>query len=275
MPQWVTSMEAPAIDPVGYRTTQEEILALYHEVYQLKRAPRTVQGDLEATEETHQEILASLKEHFQCRQCPTQPEEQEQGLAGTSRSDPWSDFHQRMQVTYDHFQSRQQESCKEALRVVRNAHHQALAAAALLDGHIKTLSHSISCGWSGSHGQLGSHWHSCSRRCTRSHRRCLPVNQQEQIPSVVGCPGDSAKRWAPSPSPVRSRRQVIFKESGTGESASVWESPPQPQPRRHLKEGSELTKGDLGPPPSLDLDLEHFLGGCLPQQGAERGRDPW
>ena len=70
-------MEAPAIDLVGYRTTWEEIIALYHEVYQLNRAPETVQGDPEAMEEIQQEILASLKECLQHRQGPTHPEEQE------------------------------------------------------------------------------------------------------------------------------------------------------------------------------------------------------
>ena len=103
-----------------------------------------------------------------------------------------------MQVTYEHFGSKQQESCKEVLRVARDAHHQALVAAALLEGHIKRLSHSITCGWSSSHGQLGRHQCSCSRRCMRSHRRCTLVSQQEQIPSAVGHTGDSKKRWAPS-----------------------------------------------------------------------------
>ena len=45
MPEWDVSVKAPAVDLVGYMTTQEEIIALYHEVYQLKRAPRTVPGD--------------------------------------------------------------------------------------------------------------------------------------------------------------------------------------------------------------------------------------
>ena len=72
MPQWGTSVEAPAVNLIGYKTTQEEIIALYNKVYQLKRAPGTVQGDLEEMEEICQEILASLKEHLQCRwgYCP-------------------------------------------------------------------------------------------------------------------------------------------------------------------------------------------------------------
>ena len=57
-------METPTIDLIGYETTQEEIFALYHEVYKLKRVPRTVPSDLREAEEVHQEILYSLKEHL-------------------------------------------------------------------------------------------------------------------------------------------------------------------------------------------------------------------
>ena len=41
-----------------------------------------------------------------------------------------------------------------------------------------------------------------------------------------------------------------------------------------MSNGSELAEGYLGPPPCLDLDLEHFLGGHQPWQGAEGERDP-
>ena len=136
--------------------------------------------------------------------------------------------------------------------------HQALVAATLLEGHIKRLSCSITNGWSGSHGQLGSHQHSHSRIHMRSCRRCPSVSQQEQIPSAVGHTRDSAKRWAPFLSPVGSRRWVTFEQHRTEETSDE----------------SEPVEEDLGPPPSLDLDLEHFLGGCPLQQGAEGRRDP-
>ena len=64
MPEWDTSVEAPTVNVIGYKTTIEEIIGLYHEVYQLKRAPRTVPGDVKMAEEIHQEILNSLKEHL-------------------------------------------------------------------------------------------------------------------------------------------------------------------------------------------------------------------
>ena len=77
----------------------------------------------------------------------------------------------------------------------------------------------------------------------------------------------------PSPSPVRPRRWVTFEESGTGESASLWENASLTSTEETSK-GSELTEGDLGPQPSLDLDLEHFLGGHLAQQGQKEGEIP-
>ena len=45
-------------------TTQEEVVALYHEVYQLKRSPREFPCSEDTAEETHLEILEKLKEHL-------------------------------------------------------------------------------------------------------------------------------------------------------------------------------------------------------------------
>ena len=59
-----------------------------------------------------------------------------------------AEFHARAQDMYDHFWNRLQESCKEALRVAPDAHHQVLVADALPEGHIKRLGHSVSHGWS-------------------------------------------------------------------------------------------------------------------------------
>ena len=220
-------------------------------------------------EKIHQEIFASLKEHLWHRWGPTQPEEQEQGSAGTSGSDPQSDFQWRMQVTYDYFRNRQQESCKEALRVARDSYHQVLAAATLLEGHIKRMNCSISQGWSASHGQLGSHWHSHSRRHTRSHRRHLPVNQKELVPSVGGCPGDSAKMRSPSPNPVRPRKQVTFQDSSPRRNTKVKQVVPSTSGNRQSLKGYWFTAAvlgrrtqGLGYPPELDPQALAFLSGA-------------
>ena len=83
-------------------------------------------------------------------------------------------YHAQVQATYDyygHHYRRQQESQEDALQVARDYHCQALAAAALLEGHLEQLSCSISQGLYGSQSrrQLGSCWQLGSRRHSRSH----------------------------------------------------------------------------------------------------------
>ena len=56
-----------------------------------------------------------------------------------------AEYHTQAQATYNYFGHHcriQQESHEEALQVVRDYHHQALATAAVLEGHIEWLSHS-------------------------------------------------------------------------------------------------------------------------------------
>ena len=204
---WV---EVPAIKLItSDKITWEEIMGLYHQVYQLKRSPGEVPCSEEIAEEICIEILEMLKEHLQHREGPaTQPEEELRWR--TSRMPVQAEFHDQMQVTYDHFghfRSMQQESWEEALRVARDAHC-LLAAAAMLEGHIEWLSHSISWGQHGSQGWLGSKQCSRSRRCTQSCRRHLLAGQGEQVPPMVDHTGDPTKRWAASPSPIRPQRQV-------------------------------------------------------------------
>ena len=169
---------------------------------------------------------------------------------------------------YDHFQNRWQESCEEALRVAWDAHHQVLAAATLLEGHIKKLGHSVSYGWSSSQHWLGSHWHLGSRGCIRSHRRHPPADQEEQVPSVADHTEDPAKWWAPSLSPVRLRRWVAFEESSPRRDTEVKQTPLLTSADRQNLEatGSWLWSWaeelkDLGYPPKLDPLVQEFLSG--------------
>ena len=76
-------------------TTQEEIMALYHQVYQLKRKPGKVPCSQDMTEETHVEILEMLWEHLLYRWGPTHPEPRQRSAQ--------VEFHAQMQVTYNHF----------------------------------------------------------------------------------------------------------------------------------------------------------------------------
>ena len=150
------SQETFAVELVGYRTTCEEFFNLYQEVYQLKRTIGLVPGDEEVADWIHQEVLNSLKECIQHRQSPAQPEEP---LGHRSRKSAQAEFHSRKKVTWDHFDhywDRQEESWEEALRVARDAHHQALVVATLLEGHIISLHHSVSYGQTGSQRQSSS-----------------------------------------------------------------------------------------------------------------------
>ena len=133
------------------QTTHKEILALYQEVCQLKRGPGEAQCSENMAEETCVETLETLKECLEHRWGPTQPERETRWDA--SRVPAQLEFHAQSQATYDYFGChcrRQQESQEEALWVMRDYHHQALATTAVLEGHIEWLSCSISGGLYGS-----------------------------------------------------------------------------------------------------------------------------
>ena len=137
----------PTMELLTLETTQEEIMTLYYQVYQLKRSPREVPCLEDTVEETCMEILETLKEHLWHRQSCTQPESKHRQRI--SRTPAQVKFHTQMQAMYDHFgqlRNRQQESWEEALWIVRDAHCQALATVAMLEGHIEQLNCSFSCG---------------------------------------------------------------------------------------------------------------------------------
>ena len=66
--------EVPTPELLTQETSQEEAIALYHEVCQLKRSPREVPCSTDTEEETHMEILKTLREYFWCRWDSTQPD---------------------------------------------------------------------------------------------------------------------------------------------------------------------------------------------------------
>ena len=125
------------------QTTHEEILALYQEVYQLKRDPGEDPCSEDTVEEIWIEILETLKECLWCRQGPTQSEKPGQR---TPRMPAEEDFYMQMQVACKHFdsyQAQQQEFQEEALWVARKVHCWVLATMAMLEGHIKWLNCSV------------------------------------------------------------------------------------------------------------------------------------
>ena len=82
-----------------------------------------------------------------------------------------------MHATYDHYKDLKEESCKETLAIMLDAHQWALAAVALLDEKIERLSHSLS----SNHWHLRSHKHSgshCQRFWAGSHQDRAPWWQE-------------------------------------------------------------------------------------------------
>ena len=88
-----------------HKSTWEEVMVLYHQVYQLKGNPGEVPSSEDTAEEVHIEILETLKTCLQNRQGPTQPEELRGKSVGTRTTSmaAQAEFHMQTQVTCDHF----------------------------------------------------------------------------------------------------------------------------------------------------------------------------
>ena len=109
-------------------------------------------------------------------------------------------------ANYKRFMAAKRDSCEEVLAVARDTHQWALVATALLEDKIERMIHSLSCWYS------GSHWHSGSCWCLARHwwRRSQTTGHQPKVPQAMPCHGNTAKRWAQSPSPPQPRWQVTF-----------------------------------------------------------------
>ena len=90
---------------MAHESTQEELMALYHQVYQLKRDLGEVPCSKDTAEEIHIEILETLKACLWHRQGPTQLEELRGRSVGTktTRMPAQAEFHVQTQVTWGHF----------------------------------------------------------------------------------------------------------------------------------------------------------------------------
>ena len=97
----------------------EDIVDLYHDVYQLRRM--LCNEEIEA--HIPQEILDSVKECLQHKQLSALPgEEPRWNPAGIPRLNPQANFQTRNHTTYDRFMAVRQDSCEEALAIARDAH---------------------------------------------------------------------------------------------------------------------------------------------------------
>ena len=144
-----------------------------------------------------------------------------------------------------------------------------LEAAHIVEEKIKGLSwlatriRSTSCECSHSHG----HSRRQSRVCLRGHTKTPAGEDHARTPSVASHQENQRGRHFPSPSPTHLRRQVTFQDQkgeSLSEEYSLGEHVGQVSGR------SEPEDYGLGPSPTLEPELEYFLGGqhpCKAQKG--------
>ena len=130
----------------------------------------------------------------------------------------------------------------QALSEAREAYPRALKAAHLLEQNIERL------GWAAERAKSAKC--QCPYSCRHSRRR-------------------PQGRHAWSPSPHRLRKHITFQDQE--EETSSWEGP-LGEPKGQATGGGEVEESGLGPPPTLGLELEHFLEMPTTVQGT---RDRW
>ena len=139
--------------------------------------------------------------------------------------------------TKPHSQTRGRDNLHtKALQEARAAHQWTLDAVHVLEMNIKRLSqeaNSTKC----------KHHHSCSQ-------------------------GRLQGRHVWSLNPHRPKRCVTFCEPEKGTSS---DERPQREPKGHLTRG-EVEEGNLGPPPTLRLELKHFLEPPTTSRGTREGK---
>ena len=254
--------EPMAMELIWPDSSWEDIVDLYHDVYQLGSLLGKICCDEEMEVCICQEVMDSVKEYLWCKQLSTLPGvDLRWSPVDIPRLDPQAKFDARNCTTYDRFMGIKQDYCKEALAMARDAHWWALAATTLWEDKIERMScsHSHSHWCSGSHRHLGSYW----------QRKSHTVDHQTKVPQVMSCHGDPAKRWAQSLSPSQSRQQVTFSHSSPKSSPkrdiSVKRTPPtnlggESRPGDQ-SDWSRPEEEDLECPPSLEPHVQEFLRG--------------
>ena len=154
------------------------------------------------------------------------------------------------------------DSCNCALAEARKAHQQVLEDAHILEEKIEQLSwlatrmRSTSCHLS--HGHLRRQ----SRGHPRGHIKTAAGGDDAKAPLAISHQGDQRGRCLQSPSPTQLRRWVTF-QNQKGESL------PEDSLGEHRGQVSgrgEPAECNLGPPPTLEPELESFLGGQHPHK---------
>ena len=124
--------DVPAIQLIGYWTSQKEIQYLLDEVYMLKRPPSLPPCGPKQMEKATRDILSSLGSYLQRRGGTVKMEEDQRGAAAAT---PQPSCH-----TESHSQTPGREySHNEALQEAREAHRWALEAVCMLELNVERL----------------------------------------------------------------------------------------------------------------------------------------
>ena len=288
-PEGTPQAEVSTMGLLTPEMTLDEILALYQEVYQHRRELGEDQCTEDVVGKVHNEILEAIRACLWCRQGSSQPAEPRQ----ISRTSGEAQYHPYMQLPHDHFDfhwAGQQPSREEALREAREAHQQALAAVAMLKGHIESLHWATSCSQQHSHKWSSSYQHSRSQRCSKSRG----WHRSNRMQAILPEGGD--QRWAALSSLAWPRWWVTFKDTSkdhtpgmtpesvdsmcpmeedwlslpSDDSSGTAETVDLTQPMEgddsslssyseDMVDWSQTMGEDLGNPPILDPDLSKFL----------------
>ena len=207
---------------VGFWTTWEEIQGIYNEVYQQKRLLGPPPYGPRQMETLDWEICASLEQTRQ-RWGATKPEED---LQGATVLILWPS-HQTEFCCQT--RGRNEDPHDQALSEARKAYQRAVEAAHPLEWNIERLH------WAADRATSAKC--QCPYSCSHSRRRCQ-------------------RRHAQSLSPHRLRKHVTFQDQ---EEETSSREGPMGEPQGQATGGGKVEESDLGPPPTLGPELEHFL----------------
>ena len=217
---------------VGFWTTWEEIQGIYNEVYQQKGLLHPTPYGPGWMEALDQEICASLEEWTLWRWGTTKLEEDLQGATVPI-------LQPSHQTEFCHqTQGRNEESHDQALSEAREAYQRALEATHLLEQNIKRLS------WPANRAKLAK----CQCPYSHSHSRGRPQG-----------------RHALSQIPHRLRKHITFQDQ---EEETSSREGPLGEPWEQVTGGGEVEESNLGLPPTLGPELEHFPEMPTTTQGA-------
>ena len=154
LPKLDLEADLSAVQLVSLKTTKEEILSLYLEVYKQQRLPGLLPGELELTKE----VVSSFKGYQGWKKVRTP--------SATARPQSFDAQPSKGRVI-----GKRETSIEKSLAPIREAHQKALSATAALEGEIERLSCPLHQGWLEVRARLKSrdHWMQgateCKRRC--------------------------------------------------------------------------------------------------------------